>query len=139
MISRRTILERGAAVSALGTAAWRSAFATPTASTSPAPTSSTTASIALVVVDERFGAAHALAGSLAAASVPRVVLPRDVLELWHPRLARICRSGTQSIAGVTTERGFFLLQTLAADSGMHVLSRVGHGALVSWVIGPKQV
>jgi len=91
---------------------------------------------AVLIVDERFDAARRLA-SLAAPGVPRVALPRDVFDLWHGRLEEVCRSGDRAIAGVTTERGFFLLQTLAAEYRLRVLSSSAHtGSLVSWVLGP---
>jgi hypothetical protein len=92
--------------------------------------------VAAVVVDGRFDAAGVLARSLAP-NARRVTMPRDVLDLWQQHLAPICRTRSQAIAGVTTERGFFLLRTLAADHRLRVLSRTVHGSLVSWVIGPK--
>jgi hypothetical protein len=128
MISRRQVIGCGVAAAALG-AASRSARAIES-------TRRPRASLALVIVDERFESARGVAGSLAGPDIPRVALPRDVLELWYPQLASVCRSGRHAIAGVTTERGLFLLQTLAADHRMRLLSRAGHDeSLVSWVLG----
>ena len=88
-------------------------------------------------MDQRFDLARHVARSLALPGIPRLALPRDVLELWHGRLAPVLRSGTHAIAGVTTERGFFLLHTLAADQRLRVLSRTDHGSVMSWSIGPR--
>jgi hypothetical protein len=129
MISRRHLIGSGLAVSALGLGV-RDTIASITP-TRPA------ARVAFLVVDERFEAARTLARSLAAPGIRRVALTRDVLDLWHRQLAPACRTGTQAIAGVTTERGFFLLHTLAAEHRLRVHSRTAHGALVSWLIGPK--
>ena len=80
---------------------------------------------------------QALAGMLVAPGARQVAMTRDVLDLWHRQIAPACQRGALSIAGVTTERGFFLLHTLAADLRRRVLSRSHHGALVSWLIGRK--
>lgn len=134
MISRRALIGCGVAASALGVATpWSRA----TASTRPSPLP-----LALLVVDERFGAARELA-SRTAPGVRRLALLRDVLDLWHREIEPLVRSGTGAIAGVTTERGAFLFQTLGADHRLRVRSRTVHAAtagtepLVSWVLGPK--
>lgn len=143
MITRRRMIGSGAAVSALGfgsRASPAASNAVPHAATSPAPLAPAarpSSPLAVVVVDKRFDAAPALSRSLAAPDVPRLALPRDVLEFWHRQLAPLCATGRHAIGGVTTERGFFLLRTLAADHRLRVKSRRAHGALVSWVIGPK--
>lgn len=124
MISRRQLIGCGVAATALGVTFHRSA--------SPAAVVPS-----VLVVDERFYAARRLA-SLVAPDIPRVALPRNVFDLWHSRLEEICRSGGRAIAGVTTERGFFLLQTLAADHRLRVLRRTAHAeSLVYWVLGPR--
>jgi hypothetical protein len=134
MISRRALIGCGVAASALGVATpWSSAIASALPARLP---------LALLVVDERFGAARVLA-SRAAPGVRRVVLTRDVLELWHREIEPAVRSGTGAIAGVTTERGAFLFQTLGADHRLRMRSRTVHVAsaatepLVSWVLAPK--
>ncbi len=134
MISRRQLIGCGVAASALGVGS-RLAWAV---EASPRPT------VGILVVDERFVAAREVARSLVGPGIPRVALSRDVLETWHRRLAPVCESGNLAIAGVTTERGFFLLHTLAADRRMRVLSRTLHAAprddrdpLVSWMLGPS--
>lgn len=136
MITRRQMIGSTAAVSALGIGS-RAVTAAPgvPATRKHAPPASP--SLAMVVVDERFDAAPALARSLATPDVPRLALPRDVLEFWQRQLAPLLSAGGHAIGGVTTERGFFLLRTLAADHRLRVRSRRAHGALVSWVIGPK--
>jgi hypothetical protein len=129
LITRRQLIGSGLALSALGLGAHNTM-----ARDVPGRPA---ARVTLLVVDERFAAARTLARSLAAPGIQRVALPRDVLDLWHRQLAPACRSGAQAIAGVTTERGFFLLRTLTAEYRLRVLSRTTHGALVSWLIGPK--
>jgi hypothetical protein len=136
MISRRQLIGCGVAAAALGVAS--GSANTIESFVRPGPR------IALLVVDERYDVARMLARSLAAPDIRRVALPRDVLDLWHQQLALVCRSGRHAIAGITTERGFFLLHTLAADHRMRVLSRAVHAAprtdhepLVSWLFGPK--
>jgi hypothetical protein len=129
VISRRQLLSRGLAASAIGLAPRMTRANAASARTSP--------HVAYIVVDERFEAARTLAAALAPSQIPRLALPRDVLELWHRKLEPACRTRRQAIAGVTTERGFFLLRTLAADHRLRVHSRTAHGSLVSWLIGPK--
>ena len=136
MISRRYVIGCGIAASALGVAS-RLGYVVESP-TRPRPP------VALLIVDERYDVARSLARSLADPSVPRVGLTRDVLDLWHRHLAPVCLAGTQAIAGVTTERGFFLLRTLAADHRLRVLwanalavRRAGQEPLVSWMLGPK--
>jgi hypothetical protein len=130
VISRRHLIGSGVAASALGIGArMAKAIEAPARASAPA---------AFLIVDERFEAACAIASSIDAPGARYLAMPRDVLDLWHRQLAPACRHGAQAIAGVTTERGFFLLQTLAADQRLRVLSRTHHGALVSWRIGRKQ-
>lgn len=130
MISRRHLIGSGVAVSTLGLGArMATAIEAPARAAPPA---------AFLIVDERFEAASAIARSINAPGAQYLAMPRDVLDLWHRQLAPACRRGTQSIAGVTTGRGLFLLQTLAADQRLRVISRTQHGALVSWLIGRKQ-
>lgn len=128
MITRRHLIGSGAAMSTLGTLFPLTSAASPARSRPP---------VALIVVDERFEAAPALARTLVAPGARQVAMTRDVLDLWHRQIAPACQRGALSIAGVTTERGFFLLHTLAADLRLRVLSRSQHGALVSWLIGRK--
>jgi hypothetical protein len=136
-ISRRQLIGWGVAVSVPSIVA---PIANAFAITNPHPPR-----VALVVLDRRFGLARRVALSVALPAVRRLALPRDVLDLWHRELEPLCRTGTQAIAGVTTERGLFLLQTLAADHRMHLLSRSTHRAhpgsdhepLVSWLLGPR--
>ena len=96
--------------------------------------------LAFVVVDERFDAARALAHELfladRASRTRCLALPRDVLDLWHSKLAPACVAGNSAFAGVTTGRGFFMLRTLAADHRLRVRSRTSHQGLVSFIIGP---
>lgn len=99
---------------------------------------------ALLIVDARFAQALAAAREHVAAGCELVELPRDVLELWHRRLLPAIRTASPVFAGVTTERAFFVLRTLAADHRLRVLSAAVQAVprgqdeetLVSWMIGP---
>ena len=136
-ISRRQLIGWGVAVSMPGIAA--PLKETLDLTVPPPPR------VALVVVDRRFDLARHVALSIAPLAVRRVALPRDVLDLWHRELEPLCRAGTRSIAGVTTERGLFLLQTLAADHRLRMASRSTHAPLredpheplVSWLLVPR--
>lgn len=136
MISRRQLIGCG-----LAGAAWQlagaGAFTQSRATHSLVAGASSTIPVSLLIVDERFESARRVAASLAP-GIRRATLPQDVFDLWHQELEALCRSRRDAIAGITTERGLFLIQTLAADYRLRVLSRSVHEAsLVSWVIGPK--
>jgi hypothetical protein len=133
MISRRQLIGCGIAASSLGIAVRLAGAGEPLA-----PPASP---LALLVVDERFELADRIAARYSP-DIPRVALPRDLLDLWHRRIAPALQARGHALGGVTTERGFFLLHTLAADHRLRVLSRNVHAArrgvhepLVSWVLG----
>ena len=98
-----------------------------------------------VLIDERFALSRPIAQRLFSPSAVHV-LPRDLLGFWHQHLATVRDGSTGVVAGVTTERGFFLLQTLAADRRLRVQrvwSQTSTGdasvhldkSLVAWVMG----
>lgn len=100
-----------------------------------------------VLIDERFALSRRIAQRLFAPSAVHMSLPRDLLGFWHQHLAPARGSSPGAVAGVTTERGFFLLQTLAADHRLRVQrvwSQTTTGdvnvhldtSLVAWVMGP---
>jgi hypothetical protein len=136
-ISRRQLIGWGVAVSVPGIAA---PFTNPLDTRIPPPPR-----VALVVVDERFAFARRYALSIAPPAVRRVALPRDALDFWLHELEPLCCTGTQAIAGATTERSLFLLQTLAADHRLRVSSRTtlanldgdAREPLVSWLLVPR--
>lgn len=136
-ISRRQLIGWGVAVSVTGIAA---PLTNPPDIRIPTPPR-----VDLVVVDARFDLARRFARSIAPPAVRRVALPRDAIDFWLHELEPLCRSGTQAIAGVTTERSLFLLQTLASDHRLRVGSRTtlanlagdAHEPLVSWLLVPR--
>jgi hypothetical protein len=107
-------------------------------------------SVGRVLVDERFEEAKRLAKGAVNRGIEVVALPRDVLVLWHKLLLPSLTREAQALAGVTTQRGLFLLQTLAADHRLRVVYRAEHSqrahlgrvaarpeSLVTWVISPR--
>lgn len=97
----------------------------------------------LLIVDTRFAQARAIAREYIAAGCELAELPRDVLEFWRHRLQPAIRSTRPVFAGITTERAFFILRTLAADHRLrvHAVAFAAPRApdeetLMSWVIGP---
>lgn len=106
---------------------------------------STATSINRVVIDARFALSRRIAQRLFSPGAILMPLPRDLLGFWHQHFAPVRGGSTRAVAGVTTERGFFLLQTLAADHRLR-MQRVwaqsssrdaGHldTTLVAWVMG----
>jgi hypothetical protein len=139
VISRRHLIGSGMAASVLGLVG-RVASANHTL---PPPDARFAPLLATqVIVDTRFDEAVEIALGAAAPGARVIALPRDVLELWHDRLAPTPARPPQTFAGVTTEHGLFTLRTLAADHRQRVLyttvhaSRHGGEPLVSWLIGP---
>ena len=138
MISRRRLIGSTVALSALGLGS-RAAIVAANAPALQYPRP------ALVLIDTRFDDVPAIARRLATPGVRRLAMPRDVLDLWHGKRQAQSLADVGCFAGVTTERGFFLLRTLAADHRLRVLSATFHEAapgaprtepLVSWIIGP---
>jgi hypothetical protein len=100
-----------------------------------------------VLIDERFALSRCIAQRLFSPSAVHVPLPRDLLGFWHQHLAPACGCSPRAVAGVTTERGFFLLQTLAADRRLRVqrvwsqtttadVNAKLDTSLVAWAMGP---
>lgn len=141
MISRRRLIGSGMAVSALGLGSHAaSAFEV----FSPTAVGATRPIVSHLVVDMRFDDALEIALRFSAPGIPVIALPRDVLELWHDRLAPTPGRVRQAFAGVTTGHSLFVLRTLAADHRLRVQSTEVHSApgraepLYSWVIGPAE-
>jgi len=82
--------------------------------------------IANLLVDARFDDANRIARAAAIPGLDIIALPRDVLEIWYDQLKPALDVATQTLAGVTTERGFFVLRTLAADHRLVVRFAATH-------------
>ena len=120
MISRRQLIRSGIAVSALGLGGRIApAVEVPTLRA---------VRISCFLVDTRFDDARQIAQVGALPGQDLIALPRDVLELWHDQLRPALDLATQALAGVTTERGFFLLRTLAADHRLRPRFTARHAA-----------
>jgi hypothetical protein len=138
MITRRKLIGSSVAIGVLGVGA--STLAGRAVSSPSLPR------LHAVLVDVRFDDAGVLANSLAAAQrTPILALEDDLLPLWYDRLAPACAHSPIAFAGVTTERALFLIQTLAADHRLRLLSATVHSMspgssrrepLVAWLIGP---
>jgi len=133
VISRRQLIRSGMAVSVLGLSARMARAAEP-------PTSRA-ARISYLLVDTRFDDARQIARAAALPGQGLIALPRDVLELWHEQLRPALDLAIQTFAGVTTERGFFLLRTLAADHRLSARFTARHappreGRVVHELAGP---
>jgi hypothetical protein len=98
-----------------------------------------------VLIDERFALSRPIAQTLFTPAAIYLPLPRDLLGFWHQHLAPVRTGTTSAVSGVTTERGFFLLQTLAADHRLRMQRVWSQTAgdtshldtsLVAWVMGP---
>ena len=133
MISRRQLIRSGMAVSVLGLSGRMApAVEFPTLRA---------VRISYFLVDARFDDARQIAQAAALPGQALIVLPRDALGLWHNQLKPALDIATQSFAGVTTEQGFFMLRTLAADHRLRVQFAATHatpcdGRIAHELLGP---
>ena len=110
MITRRQLIASGMLVTGLGIA----------------PFAVRPSRLQACVVDPRFEDARLIALHASTPATRLIELPRDVLALWHDELMPSIGSLQRELAGVTTERGFFLLRTLAADQRLRVRFQALH-------------
>ena len=136
MITRRQLLGRAMLVSAGGVA--MTSVPPPVAS---APRALPRAS--QLLIEPRHARYARLARRYTATDAEPLWLERDLLELWYERLHPSAEASPQVFAGVTTPRGFFLLQTLAADHRLRLIACTTHDVgsgrerLHAWLIGPR--
>jgi len=135
--NRRQVLKWAAAASAAATGAlsFRASAAASRESSLP---------IELFVFDRRFADARAAAARSAANGVETAAFDGDLTNLWYDQLDLRWRRAPMALAGVTTESGLFVLETLAVDRGMRVVERTqlsaqtpGGESLYSWTIAPR--
>jgi hypothetical protein len=112
MITRRQLM--GSALALPGLALGHGMAMAPPLPRAPA------ARVRKVLIDARFAASRRIAQKLFSPGAVLIPLPRDLLGVWHQHLAPARSGSPGAVAGVTTERGFFLLQTLAADHRLRV-------------------
>jgi hypothetical protein len=94
-----------------------------------------------LLLDARFDDACQIAVQAATPGLEILTLERDVLSTWYEWLAPGTSRTPAAFAGITTEHGFFLLRTLAADHRLHVRFTARHGVarggqMVHEVAGP---
>jgi hypothetical protein len=97
------------------------------------------------VFDSRFAIARHMARRMALQGISPAETSGDLTDLWFNEFDLQWRGAPMVLAGLTTGRGLFVLETLAADHRMRVASRIEHAApvelagetLVSWIIAPR--
>jgi hypothetical protein len=130
--SRRQLLQSGLATSVAALLPLHAAVTTRHGSEAARPQPE------LFVFDERFPAAIA-AGREALRRDVRLTSTRELFtSLWYEELDLRWRQSPMIVAGVTTERSLYVLETLALDRRMRIIHRtpIGRDDLVSWMIGP---
>ena len=100
----------------------------------------TSLSLELFVYDDRFAEAIEAARVATDRNLPVASMTRVLTELWYDELDLRWKRAPMTLAGMTTEHGLFVFETLALDRGMRVLSCTAGATddLVSWVIGPRR-
>jgi hypothetical protein len=127
MANRRQFMLSGVALSVASSpalSAWSGTFA-----------ATTILRLEHFVFDNRFAFAVAVAQYAARAAVHPAETAGDLTALWYDRLDLEWRRAPAALAGVTTQAGLFVLETLAADHGMRVIYRGRHGLLQDGVVG----
>jgi hypothetical protein len=91
------------------------------------------------VYDSRFAAGRAFAAEARAKGWTAVAIEGDVTDLWCRHLDPRWRQGPAPVAGVTAANSLFVLERLAWDAGMRVVSRapLPHEPVVAWLIAPQ--
>ena len=137
MTTRRQVLKWAAAASAAATGALEVRASTAASRESPQQ-------VELFVFDRRFADARAAAARSAANGVETAAFDGDLTDLWYDRLDLRWRASPMTLAGVTTESGLFVLETLAVDRQMRVIERIeldaqtpGGESLYAWTIAPR--
>ena len=91
------------------------------------------------VYDDRFAAARAFGADAERRGWAVRSIQGDVTDLWFGELDQLWRREPVAIAGLTRDNSLFVLERLAWDHGLRVVSRRDHAedGLVSWIIAPK--
>lgn len=74
-----------------------------------------------VVFDQRFAVARDFARRAQQAGLKCAVIQGDITDLYFHNLALRWKSGTTTIAGITTKGSLFCLEMLARDRGMRLV------------------
>lgn len=151
MTNRRQFLLSGLAASAATAAALSILPAGAKTAQTPAAIATVARSLNLerFVFDNRFAESVEAARIAAARGIEVAETAGDLTSLWYHDLDLRWRRAPMALAGMTTRGNLFVLETLAADRGMRVLSRREHGVaqatdgvsraepLFSWIIAPR--
>jgi hypothetical protein len=149
--NRRQFLLSGLAASAAAAGAlpvWRAAAKTAEV---PATIGTVARSLNLerFIFDNRFAESVEAARVAAARGVVLAATAGDLTSLWYHDLDLRWKRAPMTLAGMTTRGNLFVLETLAADRGMRVVSRRDHGValaidgvsraepLFAWTIAPR--
>lgn len=120
-MNRRDVLRSSVAVPVLlGTTGPRAVFGAPDGEPGNLP-------LERFVFDVRFAEAGAVAERIVARGVPLAPVADDLMTLWYDELDLAWRKAPMALAGVTLAEALFVLETFAADRGMHVVYRGEHG------------
>jgi hypothetical protein len=90
------------------------------------------------IYDRRLASGRAFAAEAARRGWTTAAIEGDVTDLWYHDLSVRWRKGPAAIAGVTDANALFVLDHLARDAGMRVITREGlpHDQAISWLIAP---
>ncbi len=97
----------------------------------------------LFIYDSRYPQARELAKTMGAAGVKLIAIEGDFTPVWSATVQPLWKQRPMVVAGMTTERALFVLQTLAADYRMklfqsHVMELVGGSEpLHQWLLVPR--
>ncbi len=133
MTTRRQFVQTGLVLAAAPLA--------PFAVTAPAAAAPSVA-LDRFVYDARFAAAESFAAAAGCRGVPLAAFAGDLMELWYRDLDLAWRRRPETLGGATTDRGLFVLETLAMDRRMRVVAREDRGLvngerLFTWTIVPR--
>ena len=120
MMSRRKILQTGAALPAASLAAaapFRAAFS-----------KSAALPLERFIYDARFAEAFDTAQHAGDFGVPLAPIADDLMDLWYDELDLRWQQSPMALAGVTMKEALFVLETLAMDRQMRVVYRGEHAA-----------
>ena len=122
MIDRRTFIASSLAVPA---ASWAAPLVTPFGHAVAAEAD--LLALDRFVFDARFAEASDVAAQIEGLGVSLAPFAGDLTELWYEELDLHWKQAPMALAGVTTQEGLFVLETLALDRGMRVVFRGEHG------------
>ena len=130
MTSRRAFIQAGVALSA--------AVSSPSIAAA-APTARERLPLYRVVFDARFAASRAFGEAARAQGARTAAIVGDVTRLWQGELDPQWRATPAAIAGLTTNRSFYMLEVVARDHGMRVIFHADHRPIAGDVFAHRLV